>query len=572
MKRAPQPAIPAGEHAKRLAEDATLAIRGRSLSSAFLYPLLFLAALGVTPIFRRFPVTTAVIGLLILASSGAQAWLILKWKRYQGGLFAQWERALALTRLLAAASWGALACLSIVWFELGWTPFFILLVTLVISAAEVPALAPKFSLLKWVLILIIAPSLIATAFFVGGLKGTALGLFFIGFLAISMTLGQLQSKEYWHAAANHARMLAMLDAMPGTVSWVSAKLEYLGANARLAKLWKLRPRDFVGREIGFADQRREMREFAQELLAEPTRGSTSLAREVRFRTPEGDRSYYVTGETYNHGAEGVILGLDITNYKHAVEELQTRKAQARLSARLASLGEIVGNLADELESPLPMVNRKIAAIKGSLQLGSEDPTEPIAQLEDIDRVFYRISKLALLIARLSASGEADELKPVPVMDLFAEIELLCSERCTRRAVTLTTQNRSGKDYFPCQGSQLLEALLHLVNNALDAVAGKPRAWVRIEVESHDERMFFSVTDSGPGIPVAARPRLFQPLFTTKQGRGSGAGLLAVRQIIEAQGGHVLYDDSCPNTRFVIDFPLSGAVVAPENDDPPRAVA
>jgi signal transduction histidine kinase len=60
----------------------------------------------------------------------------------------------------------------------------------------------------------------------------------------------------------------------------------------------------------------------------------------------------------------------------------------------------------------------------------------------------------------------------------------------------------------------------------------------IGVNGGQARVRVTVADNGTGIDAAALPRIFEPLFTTKESTGSGLGLWVSRQIIEKHGGSI----------------------------------
>jgi signal transduction histidine kinase len=91
----------------------------------------------------------------------------------------------------------------------------------------------------------------------------------------------------------------------------------------------------------------------------------------------------------------------------------------------------------------------------------------------------------------------------------------------------------------CTGSPqaVLHATTNLLMNALDAVeeaGGGGRVAVRLLETASEIR----VSDEGTGIPARVAERMFQPRFTTKQGRGTGLGLHIARQAMQRCGGDV----------------------------------
>ena len=97
--------------------------------------------------------------------------------------------------------------------------------------------------------------------------------------------------------------------------------------------------------------------------------------------------------------------------------------------------------------------------------------------------------------------------------------------------------------------------LNLLNNAVDAAEGEKKGWVRIELTAHDREFAIRVMDSGPGIPVELRNKIFEPMFTTKEvGLGTGLGLSISSAIASSHGGKLLLDSNRPNTCFILRLP------------------
>ncbi len=67
-------------------------------------------------------------------------------------------------------------------------------------------------------------------------------------------------------------------------------------------------------------------------------------------------------------------------------------------------------------------------------------------------------------------------------------------------------------------------------------------------------MYITIEDSGVGIPEDVKPKIFQPLFTTKS-KGQGFGLAVVKRLVEVQGGTIGFESEMgKGTRFIIQLP------------------
>jgi signal transduction histidine kinase len=85
---------------------------------------------------------------------------------------------------------------------------------------------------------------------------------------------------------------------------------------------------------------------------------------------------------------------------------------------------------------------------------------------------------------------------------------------------------------------VVQVLVNLIENALDLNAENGQ--IRIRLRAIDGATAIEVIDSGPGIPVEARGRIYDQFFTTKA-RGLGLGLAIARHIAEEHGGKIEFE-------------------------------
>lgn len=96
----------------------------------------------------------------------------------------------------------------------------------------------------------------------------------------------------------------------------------------------------------------------------------------------------------------------------------------------------------------------------------------------------------------------------------------------------------------------------LVNLATNAIQAMPNGGtLTIRTFERKGKAVISVEDTGMGITEEIKPKLFQPLMTTKS-KGQGFGLAVVKRLVEAQGGSIRFEsESGKGTKFIIEFPL-----------------
>ena len=107
-----------------------------------------------------------------------------------------------------------------------------------------------------------------------------------------------------------------------------------------------------------------------------------------------------------------------------------------------------------------------------------------------------------------------------------------------------------------------EGLARVVRNLLENAVRYARDRVELSLTERDGPVELSVADDGPGVPAAARERVFERFARLDEGRardtgGTGLGLAIVREVVVAHGGSVTLDGG-PGARFVVSLPRTSS--------------
>lgn len=131
------------------------------------------------------------------------------------------------------------------------------------------------------------------------------------------------------------------------------------------------------------------------------------------------------------------------------------------------------------------------------------------------------------------------------------------EQIIRRRVSFVREAK-GPLLIMADSGQVEQMLINLVLNSRDATTPKTgRITVRVGRNARGNRPWLEVEDNGTGMTSQVKAKLFTKFFTTKPpGRGTGLGLVTVRRLLEAMGGHLsLHSRAGHGTRIRLTFPL-----------------
>lgn len=238
-----------------------------------------------------------------------------------------------------------------------------------------------------------------------------------------------------------------------------------------------------------------------------------------------------------------------------IKQVQLQQEMLAESSRLASLGQMAGGIAHEINNPLAIIQVKASQVRRMLENDKNNKLITIPYLKDIEKTSQRISQIIGGLKTFARDGSQDPFVPWSVSQIISETVSLCAEKFKEKNVQLTISPLNEIE-INCLPVQLSQVLLNLLNNAFYAVQSLDEKWVRIDVTLENETLNISVTDSGSGIPHDIAEKLMNPFFTTKPvGQGTGLGLSISTGIIKNHNGVLKLDRHCKNTRFVIQLPF-----------------
>lgn len=322
---------------------------------------------------------------------------------------------------------------------------------------------------------------------------------------------------------------------PGIAYELAALLLVVFSISRMANLLRLRAKALVSSNRDLARTSYKLELFQRGLQALVSRRTADLARA-------------------NHELQ-----------RHHEELLKLYKLQARF----------VGNISHEMCTPLT----SIRAYTELLQ--SEPPEPPAMQRKFVEIIQGESLRLELLIldllelAGMQAGLTIMQQKQVRLEEVVLNAAEQMRSSAARAQTELQVELRD-ENLPPLTGDEkrLLQVLIRLLRNALQFAPG---GQVRLGAGIERGELRCWVTDSGPGIAVAEREKIFDRFYQISEEqqpkpRGAGLGLSICREIIERHGGRIWVEDSAPaGSRFVCAFPLPAKAAQAERAGGTRAL-
>jgi two-component system nitrogen regulation sensor histidine kinase NtrY len=221
--------------------------------------------------------------------------------------------------------------------------------------------------------------------------------------------------------------------------------------------------------------------------------------------------------------------------------------------KVAAWREVARRLAHEIKNPLTPIQlsaerlrRKLGHIEGPLQDLIQECTSTITgEVESLKGLVDEFSQFARMPAPRAVPTDLHSL----LHEALALYDgLLPSVVFERRFDASVTQVRVDPE-------QLKRVIVNLVDNAIEAMSRDGTIVIETSRDVSNSLVRIVVADTGPGIPLGEREKLFLPYYSTK-GRGSGLGLAIVRRIVAEHGGNIDVGDNAPRgTRFTIELPV-----------------
>jgi signal transduction histidine kinase len=230
--------------------------------------------------------------------------------------------------------------------------------------------------------------------------------------------------------------------------------------------------------------------------------------------------------------------LSARRYRELQERIEAqRQAENRLirSARLAAVGEMAAGIAHELNNPL-------TSVIGFVELVLEDLEKNSPNFADLELAMREAQRAREVVRRLLdfSRQSGNIFLQSDLNELLKEVLQLMQHQMETSGIQIELAMVELPE-IQINPNQIKQVALNLFQNALQAMpsGGTLTLQTGVEGSNGERKVYFSIRDTGEGIPPDLYERIFEPFFTTRTvGEGTGLGLSVSYGIVTSHGGHI----------------------------------
>ena len=215
-----------------------------------------------------------------------------------------------------------------------------------------------------------------------------------------------------------------------------------------------------------------------------------------------------------------------------IEKNREKETQLFQQSKLASMGEMIGNIAHQWRQPLSAISSSASSAKMQIELGILTDKE---SSEIYGKIMEKATFLSETIESFRNFFKTDKEKiDFDLAALIVSVENIIASNYKNEYISILNEFE-GEKFIKGVPGELSQVILNILNNSYDNFIVKKieKRFVKVSLSDVDEKVVIKITDNGGGIPEDIMEKVFEPYFTTKhQSQGTGIGLYMCSQIVK----------------------------------------
>lgn len=364
----------------------------------------------------------------------------------------------------------------------------------------------------------------------------------------------------------------IIDTVPYRIFWKDRSSRYLGANQLFLKDAKLEKEEDI---IGKSDRELKWKIEAQSYIDDDNEVMESKKEKLNFEETQtfedGTVANLVASKVPLLDKNSNVIGMigvydDITELKKEQEKAKQKDKMLIEQSKMASMGEMIGNIAHQWRQPLSVISTGATGILVQKEYGLLTDDMLKETCENIDSNAQYLSKTIDDFKNfIKGERKKEKFNIYIMMNEFLNL-MKSSVKTHHLNVILDIQEDIS---IVGHKNELIQCLINIFNNSKDALkenCSEEHRYIFISALKDEKNLTIHFKDSGGGIPEDILPKIFEPYFTTKEkSKGTGLGLsMTYNMIVEGMKGSIeagnkafiFEDKELRGVEFKITLPLS----------------
>ena len=261
------------------------------------------------------------------------------------------------------------------------------------------------------------------------------------------------------------------------------------------------------------------------------------------------------------GVLGVIQ--DITEQINNQNQINLQEQLLIQQSKLASMGEMIANIAHQWRQPLSIISTSATGIKIQKEMGILDDDSEIKSLDCINENAQYLSNT---IEDFRDFFKKSKIKNLVNLNTLLEKTLkLIITRLKNKKITII--NNCTDIEFETYEREMIQVFMNIINNSIDAFENKDyEKFIFFETKKFENKIVINIKDNAGGIDENILDKIFEPYFTTKESKqGTGIGLYMCNEIVVKHfNGEISVENESfeylnqkyKGSQFTIELPLS----------------
>ena len=365
------------------------------------------------------------------------------------------------------------------------------------------------------------------------------------FICLSTILLYFFSKQQFNNLQEEKNQLAktkdllenIIENAPVNIFWKSVDGAYIGSNKRFLELINLKNKEeLIGKkdsDLNFLES--EVFVNDDKLIISTKEAKLDYTEQVTIK--ENITKIVNTSKVPLLDEEGKVIGIlaitqDITEQINNINQLKEQEKLIIQQSRLASMGEMIANIAHQWRQPLSIISTLATGIKLEKELAISNEQSEIDSLDMINQNAQYLSQT--IDDFRNYFKKSNYMNTIFTNNLLDKTLKLIAPRLKNKNIEIIMNNENIE--IETYENELVQIYINIINNAIDAFEDFKEVdyskYIFIEIKKIDASLEIKIKDNAGGIEDEIMNRIFEPYFTTKdEKQGTGLGLFMCNEIV-----------------------------------------